>query len=53
MEKRIYHTQSERETEQVGALLAPHLKGGDVIAFLGSMGMGKTAFVRGLAEGLW
>ena len=52
MEKRIYHTQSERETEQVGALLAPHLKGGAVIAFLGSMGMGKTAFVRGLAEGL-
>ncbi len=52
MEKRIYHTQCERETEQVAQQLAPHLKGGDVLAFLGPMGMGKTAFVRGLAKGL-
>lgn len=52
MEKRIYHTHSEQQTEQVGANLAKQLAGGAVVALLGSMGMGKTAFVRGLARGL-
>ncbi len=45
-------TNSPAETEAVGALLAGKLKGGDVVALYGGLGMGKTAFVRGLAFGL-
>ncbi len=32
--------------------MAQDLKGGEVIAFTGGMGAGKTAFTRGLALGL-
>ena len=47
-----YVTHSERETEDIGAALARTLQPGDVIALRGGLGMGKTAFVRGLARGL-
>lgn len=46
------HTNSARETEAAGEAFAKTLCGGCVIAFTGGMGMGKTAFVRGLARGL-
>lgn len=46
------HTNSTQETEAAGEALATTLHGGCVIAFSGGMGMGKTAFVRGLARGL-
>ena len=46
------HSNSERETEQAGADLAAKLKPGDVVALYGGLGMGKTAFVRGMAAGL-
>lgn len=42
-------THSAQETEQLGEAFAHCLKGGEVIAFSGGMGMGKTAFTRGLA----
>ena len=45
-------TNSPAETEAVGAALAARLKGGDVVALYGGLGMGKTAFVRGLAAGM-
>ena len=45
-------THSPDETQRVGAALAKTLCGGEVIAFLGDLGAGKTAFTRGLAEGL-
>ena len=45
-------THSPDETQRVGAALAKTLRGGEVIAFLGGLGAGKTAFTRGLAEGL-
>ena len=45
-------THSPDETQRVGAALAKTLCGGEVIAFLGDFGAGKTAFTRGLAEGL-
>ena len=48
----IYHTNSPEETEAVGCLLASQLQPGTVIAFLGDLGAGKTAFTRGLARGL-
>ena len=44
-------THSVAETEAAGANLARQLHSG-VIALLGGLGMGKTAFVRGMAAGL-
>lgn len=45
-------TKSEQETAAVAKALAAQLHGGDVILLSGTLGAGKTAFVRGLAEGL-
>lgn len=45
-------THSVVETEEVAKNLASHLKGTEVIAFFGGLGMGKTAFTRGLMSGL-
>jgi tRNA threonylcarbamoyladenosine biosynthesis protein TsaE len=45
-------TRSEVETAAVGRELASTLKPGDVLLLSGNLGAGKTAFVRGLAEGL-
>lgn len=45
-------THSAEETEALGKKIGSNLKGDEVIALFGGLGMGKTAFVRGLAEGL-
>lgn len=45
-------TVSPAETEALGEKLAAKLSGGEVLALFGGMGMGKTAFTRGLARGL-
>ncbi|MGM9553211.1 MAG: tRNA (adenosine(37)-N6)-threonylcarbamoyltransferase complex ATPase subunit type 1 TsaE [Faecousia sp.] len=45
-------TQSPEETERLGEQLGKTLRGGEVIAYLGDLGAGKTAFTRGLARGL-
>ncbi len=45
-------THAPAETQRIGAALGRTLRGGEVIAFLGGLGAGKTAFTRGLAEGL-
>ena len=45
-------THSALETERVGSRLAAQLCAGDVIAYYGGLGAGKTAFTRGLAAGL-
>ena len=47
-----YLTHNESETEALGARLAAALKPGAVVAYQGGLGMGKTAFTRGLASGL-
>lgn len=50
MEK--YITSSPEETEELGFKLGKKLRGGEVIAYKGGLGMGKTCFTRGLAAGL-
>lgn len=49
---RFYHSNSTEETEQIAESFAKELHSGDVIAYRGPMGAGKTAFTRGLARGL-
>ena len=48
----IFKTKSPKETEEVGKKLGSALKSGDVVAMFGGMGMGKTAFTHGIAEGM-
>ena len=43
---------SPAETEKIGEKLAQSLNGTEVIALFGGLGMGKTAFTRGLCRGL-
>ena len=45
-------TKSEGETAAIASTLAADLKPGAVLLLSGNLGAGKTAFVRGLAEGL-
>ena len=47
-----YLSHNEAETEALGARLAAVLTPGTVVAYRGGLGMGKTAFTRGLARGL-
>ena len=47
-----YLCRSEAETEALGERLAAKLTPGAVVAYTGGLGMGKTAFTRGLARGL-
>lgn len=49
---KVYISESEKDTEEIGRSFAQNLKGGEVIAMYGDLGAGKTAFVRGLAKGL-
>ncbi len=43
---------SPEETEAAGEKLAALLCDGDIVAYTGGLGMGKTVFTRGLARGL-
>lgn len=47
-----YLSHSAEETEHLGEMLAASLSPGSVLAYTGALGMGKTAFTRGLARGL-
>jgi tRNA threonylcarbamoyladenosine biosynthesis protein TsaE len=45
-------TRNEGETAALAANLAEGFTGGEVVLLSGELGTGKTAFVRGLAQGL-
>ena len=48
----VYISKSENETQELGRRLAERLPDGSVVAMYGELGAGKTAFVRGMAQGL-
>ena len=48
----VHTTESEEQTSAVARELAGGLAAGDVVLLEGNLGAGKTAFVRGLADGL-
>lgn len=47
-----YITESYEETVELGKSIGKQLPKGSVVAFVGGLGMGKTAFTTGLALGL-
>lgn len=47
-----YISTSPQQTIQLGKQLGAALQGGEIIAFTGGLGAGKTTFCRGLAAGL-
>lgn len=47
-----FTTHSAHETSALGEIVAKDCRQGDVFAFFGGLGMGKTAFIQGLVKGL-
>ncbi len=48
----IIETNSPRETKELGKKMAERAKPGDVFTLVGDLGVGKTVFTQGIAEGL-
>lgn len=48
----IYETYSAKETAELGRQLGKEAKAGDVYTLIGDLGVGKTVFTQGIAEGL-
>ncbi len=48
----VYKSNSPKETENIAKAFAKSLKPGDVVCLNGDLGVGKTAFVQGLAKAL-
>ena len=52
MTEKIYETYSPEETHALGKRLGSEAKPGDVYTLVGDLGVGKTVFTQGIAEGL-
>ncbi len=48
----IIESRSEAETHALGKKIGEQAKAGQIFALLGDLGVGKTIFTKGLAEGL-
>ena len=48
----IYETYSAKETAELGRRLGKEAKAGEVYTLIGDLGVGKTVFTKGIAEGL-
>ncbi len=48
----VFYTYSAEETIELGERLGRLLQGGQIVAFTGGMGMGKTTMCRGISAGL-
>lgn len=51
-QRRTVFSLSEEETFRLGQVVARALKGGELILLEGELGLGKTVFAKGIAEGL-
>lgn len=49
---KVFYSKSRQDTVQFASDFARSLPAGSVVAFLGDLGAGKTAFVTGMAIGL-
>jgi tRNA threonylcarbamoyladenosine biosynthesis protein TsaE len=45
-------TKNAQETFELGRKIGSSLKGGETLAFIGGLGVGKTTFIQGLAKGI-
>lgn len=52
MDTEIYSSSSEEETLQLGSDFSTRIHPGDVIAFYGELGAGKTEFIKGICQGM-
>lgn len=52
MEEMIYETNSPEETRKLGQKIGAAAAPGDVYTLVGDLGVGKTVFTQGIAEGL-
>ncbi len=52
MDVETFTTSSPAATNELGKRLAARLQAGDCVALTGGLGAGKTALVRGIADGL-
>lgn len=50
--KHIFESRSAEETRALGKKMGEEAKASDVIALTGDLGVGKTVFTKGIAEGL-
>ena len=48
----IIETNSPQETKELGKKMAERAKPGDVFTLVGDLGVGKTVYTQGIAEGL-
>lgn len=48
----IYETYNEEETKSIGRQLGQGARGGSIYCLNGDLGVGKTVFTKGFAEGL-
>ena len=48
----IIETYTEEQTKSIGRFIGQHLQGGDILCLEGELGVGKTVFSKGVAEGL-
>ena len=52
MIEKIYETTGPEETLQIGKQIGESAAAGEVYALIGDLGVGKTVFTKGFAEGL-
>ena len=50
--KKVFTTHSAAQTHALGAALGRRLAPGDVVAFRGDLGSGKTCMIQGVCEAL-
>lgn len=52
MNEKIYETHTPEETHNLAKQIAGHVNPGDIYTLSGDLGVGKTVFTQGIAEGL-